>query len=172
MPAFGKSKNGFKVSDIVLIHEIRPKPLEITQLLGTPNLMHPELSYMSMSGLFSPKTPQQTLDAYLKILGATPESPAYVIFNDGYSMLRLYSNDGKKMIRVARHEYSLFNGAPKYHFHYYDIGDDFIINNRIGLDLFDYYNPISHKTKTEIRDLLLPKDQILKSKSVKAINYY
>ena len=171
MAAYGDSFAGFKLSNIVLIHEVRPTTTEITKILGTPNLFNPKLSYMSTNGLFSPKNPKQTLDAYLKILNATPEHPAYAVFNNRWNMLRLYSNDGKKMIRVSKHEYSLYNGSPKYHFHYYETNGDLLMNNRIGLDLFDRYNNIAHKTPLEIKDLLLPKDQILKSSSVKVLTY-
>ena len=171
MAPYGDSFAGFKLSNIVLTHETRPTIIEITKMLGNPDLINPKLSHMSLSGLFSPKTPQQTLDAYLKLLNATPEKPAYAVFNNRWNMLRLYSNDGKKMIRVSKHEYSLYNGSPKYHFHYYEIDNDLVKNNRIGLDLFDRYNLIAQKTPTEIKNLLLPKEQILKSKSIKVLSY-
>ncbi len=164
---YGSFKHsGFKESNILLVHEVKSTPTYVTDVLGKPEIFHLENSFVSKRGLFSPKTPQQTLDAYLKILGATPEKPAHAVFLNNWDTVRIYSNDGKKMIRVAKHEYSLSNGVPAYHFHYYELGDDWAVNNILYLDLSDPYSTITDMTTSEVRNLLLPRKEIFNSKSV------
>ncbi len=164
---FGNVINsGFKEANIHLVHEVRTTPDYVSSILGKPLVFQQEKSFVSKRRLFSPKNPQQSLDAYLKILGATPEKPAYAVFIGNKDTVRIYSNDGTKMIRIAKHEYSVVNNNPAYHFHYYEIGDDWAINNIIYLDLNDPYSSINTMTSSQVRDLLLPINEFYKSKSV------
>ena len=82
----------------------------------------------------------------------------------------MYSNDGNKMIRVTHHEYSIYNGRPNFHFHYYEIGPETGINNRIPLDLHDPANPLAFATEDYVKDLLIPMQEIVNSPVIKILD--
>ncbi|MBO7605917.1 MAG: hypothetical protein J6S61_05600, partial [Elusimicrobiaceae bacterium] len=159
---------GVDITDIQLVEEIVEKNEYLKTVFIYGKNRKPE--FLSNSWWFSPKTPNQTLDAYTALLGCTPQSPCYALFSENNAVLHLYSSDRSKMIRVAEHEYDLSKGSSGLHFHYYEINGDYSLNRRfifdmkdsdnVIIDMTDPSNPIKRKTPQQIKDLLLPIKEI------------
>lgn len=153
---------GSDISRIHLVEEAREQNRYLKQFFGYyRNKGKPQ--FLSDRWYFSPKTPGQSLDGYIKLLGCTRSDPCYALITEKSSILRLYSHDKSKMIRVSEHEY---NSVSNLHFHYYEIGEEYSVNHSFILDKLDSYNDLSQKTPQELKDLLFPREKILNSKVV------
>lgn len=154
--------SGSDISRIHLVEEAREQNRYLKQFFGYyRNKGKPQ--FLSDRWYFSPKTPGQSLDGYIKLLGCTRSDPCYALITEKSSILRLYSHDKSKMIRVSEHEY---NSVSNLHFHYYEIGEEYSVNHSFILDKLNSYNDLSQKTPQELKDLLFPREKILNSKVV------
>lgn len=178
----GKYNWFFDSNNIFLIEEVNVKHMNMENILKLPKQGGKQLRYLSDRKLFSPKNPKQTLEAYEDLLGCTEKAPCTAFFTDEGKLLRIFSADGKKIIRVAPHEYYLSEETfmylsnkqykrikefPRYHFHYYEIQGDKALNYHINVDVADKSNSIFTRTPEEIKELLMPTQEILKSPLIK-----
>lgn len=156
---------GVDISNIHLVEEVteRNEYLKYFFKYGTER----KPVFLSNSWQFSPKNPKQTLNMYTELLGCTSAKPCYALFSENRSILRLYSNDQSKIIRVAPHEYSISENSIGLHFHYYEIGGDFSINHRFILDATDPFNDFLSRDALYLQDLLLPEDAIKNSDMIR-----
>ncbi len=165
----------FNSNNIFLIEEVNTKYVNIEDLLQLPKQGTKKVGYLSKKKKFSPREPKQTLEAYVDLLRCTEKSPCTAEFTDKGRYLRIISADNKRFIRVAPHEYYLSEETyaylskrlysqvkefPRYHFHYYEIYGDRALNYHINVDLS---NGILSKSPAEIKELLIPTQEILNS---------
>ena len=100
---------------------------------------------------------------YTELLGCTPATPCHAIFSDNSTILRLYSSDQSKIIRITPHEYTISERSAGLHFHYYEVEGDYTINHRFLLDLQDPINDLTGRSPEYLQNLLLPKHEIINS---------
>ena len=181
-PPGGKYNGIFDSQNIVLVEEVHLKQVNVKNLFLQSQKSGDKLNYLSRRDLFLPKNSGQTFEAYMDLLECTPVSPCIAILDSNGFYLRILNADGKKIIRVASHEYYLSEESykyllkrqfqqvkefPRYHFHYYEIQGDRALNYHINVDLTDGANNIFSKSPDEIRKLLIPFQEVIGSPAIK-----
>ena len=149
---------GNNVSNIHMVKEVKGNNEDLKAFLKYKDTE--QLDFLSPSGNADPNNPVQTLALYTRLLGCTLEKPCFAKLTDEPPVLRLYSNDGSKLIRVSQHEYTLKDNSMGLHFHYYEIGGDFSINYRFNIDKYNQVNHMFTKTAKEIQNIMLPEREI------------
>ena len=168
---------GFNINNIHLVEEVTEKN---KYFQGMFDYFAKEKSpFLSKTWWFSPHNPQETLEGYVAILGCTNRAPCYALFKERETILYLYSHDQSKMIRISTHEYNMSESYLFPHFHYYELGYERSINHMFPLDANDPYNKIVNqlftkernknfkKINQELKELLLPRDEIVQSTKIR-----
>ena len=150
---------GVNISDIHLIEETVERNEYLKSVFKYGKEKKP--AFLSSRWQFSPKTPKQSFDMYTELLGCTSAYPCEAFFSDDGAVLRLYSNDKSKMIRITDHEYTISGKSSGLHFHYYELGEDYSINHRFLVDMEDPLNDLMSQSKRYTRALLLPKYEVM-----------